>query len=700
MLLVPALFLSWAAFSQQPKGLQPSDKNSSPLPGKTRALVVGISEYHHLEKLRFAHRDAEIFAQYLLSANVPAADIVLLRNEEAKRGNVLTELLRLARLSRPGDHLVFYFSGHGDVENATRSRNGYLLTQDTYTNNYMVGALSVNDLRDVFLTLCHDSVRVTVITDACRSGKLAGGATGTEYTATLLKPLWDREIKLLSSEPSQLSQEGTQWGEGRGVFSYYLVKGLEGEADSNHDSLITIAELESFVGAQVAGITRNAQQPVIQGPNKYSTIIASLKKSAGDVPGFRGGNRVRYKWTIPFSTTDSCAIYQEALENAIQKGELVGHAPGTAVEYYQSLSRCAPGSDWQLRANAQLLSALMNAGQEIVNNTFIGKKFVTDEGYDKALALYHAVLDNNDLRLPVETQVVNLRRYLEVMRQVLLGYDIDFNRLDAILDSALALEPGAPHLLTAQGIKDLRKGNYSLAIQSLEEASRTSPGWLIPIYYLGVSYGKKREYKKALAFYDEVYSRDSLARTYDCAKCIEKEMADYRKRVNRINAQANNRDPKSGERLDSMRHQLEDAIDSAFFYHEMARMADRKNHPLRDSVYYYHQQAITLDPWEFYYFQAFIEFLRKEFYGEEEIRGLVAGYMNARGMTEDIYDEEERYINEVMLYSFLYSKKYEDAFRIVQKIYEGGFYSCRDLQKMRKEFKNYNPFLEWLRECE
>ena len=61
-----------------------------------------------------------------------------------------------------------------------------------------------------------------------------------------------------------------------------------------------------------------------------------------------------------------------------------------------------------------------------------------------------------------------------------------------------------------------------------------SPGWLVPKYYLGVAYGYKKDYRKALSFYKEVLEKDSLYRTFDCARCIMERMAEYEKRLNQI----------------------------------------------------------------------------------------------------------------------------------------------------------------------
>jgi uncharacterized caspase-like protein len=256
-------------FSQTPKGII-LNENNEVTPGKTRALIVGISKYEFIDTLQYADVDAKMFADYLRQNNfwgIDKDDITLLLNNKAKYGDLTVQLQRIAMISKPGDNLLFYFSGHGDVETQTIFNRGYLLAYDTYSSNYMANGLRVDDLKDLFVTLLSNNVKVIIVTDACRSGKLAGGMKGAEFTAAAISSMWKNEIKILSSQPGQLSYEDKKWGNGRGVFSYYLINGLNGDADANKDSSITLSELEMYVGSNVARETGNKQQPIFVGPD-------------------------------------------------------------------------------------------------------------------------------------------------------------------------------------------------------------------------------------------------------------------------------------------------------------------------------------------------------------------------------------------------------------------------------------------------
>jgi len=50
-----------------------------------------------------------------------------------------------------------------------------------------------------------------------------------------------------------------------GLFSYFLMKGMEGDADSNQDNQITAAELHRYVEQNVVQQSGGSQVPELQG---------------------------------------------------------------------------------------------------------------------------------------------------------------------------------------------------------------------------------------------------------------------------------------------------------------------------------------------------------------------------------------------------------------------------------------------------
>ncbi|MBL7726574.1 MAG: hypothetical protein JNM68_02765, partial [Dinghuibacter sp.] len=164
--------------------------------------------------------------------------------------------------------VYIYFSGHGDVENITVHKNGFLLCYNTPPNNYVLSALSVLHLNDMANTLSvQKKANVLLITDACHSGNMlsAGQNRGPFLQGLAGRDAAQKEIRIISCAPDELSQEGPSWGGGRSVFSYYLVNGLKGLADKTNDGLVTLAEIKDYLSAALAA------DPVLKNENLKQT---------------------------------------------------------------------------------------------------------------------------------------------------------------------------------------------------------------------------------------------------------------------------------------------------------------------------------------------------------------------------------------------------------------------------------------------
>ena len=148
------------------------------------------------------------------------------------------------------------------------------------------GAFALPMLQEVISTLSiQNKAKVVVITDACRSGTLAGNTVGgAQATAANLAKQYANEIKILSCQPNEYSIEGEQWGGGRGAFSFNLVDALYGLADGNNDLFVTLQEvgryLEDHVTAEVAPVS---QVPMVLGnrserlANVDAQLLASMR---------------------------------------------------------------------------------------------------------------------------------------------------------------------------------------------------------------------------------------------------------------------------------------------------------------------------------------------------------------------------------------------------------------------------------------
>src|SRR2546423_8533634 len=112
-----------------------------------------------------------------------------------------------------------------------------------------------------------------VLTDTCHSAgvQLAGrgGEATTRANSQLINELkkndaqgvgylWAADQTEVSLEDPDLNQGA---GQGHGVFTYFLLEGMRGNADQNVDGVVTFDELKKYVREKVAAYTENKQNP-------------------------------------------------------------------------------------------------------------------------------------------------------------------------------------------------------------------------------------------------------------------------------------------------------------------------------------------------------------------------------------------------------------------------------------------------------
>lgn len=222
--------------------------------GKIYAVLVGVSEYEQSDKnLNYCHRDA--IAMYeLLKKHTSSDKMVLLTDRQAKHDNIIFCTNQLFRQAKPEDIVIFHFSGHGSEI--------HLASYDK--------ALYYTELQKIFKK-CKVK-RKLLFVDACHSGALR--QPGNQTTSTNINP-GKNVLLFLSSRSNQLSSE---WSDLKnGIFTYFLLAGLNGGADADKDGYITAKELFNFVNPKVKERSKGEQVPVMWGKFDKNMIILNLK---------------------------------------------------------------------------------------------------------------------------------------------------------------------------------------------------------------------------------------------------------------------------------------------------------------------------------------------------------------------------------------------------------------------------------------
>ena len=101
------------------------------------AVIIGINEYEHVDKLNYAVQDAEAIKDLLISNfNFPKEHIIMLTDKEATLDNIRTKLFEVATSVNESDRLLVYYAGHGETYDLkSGGERGYLIPVDGDLDN-------------------------------------------------------------------------------------------------------------------------------------------------------------------------------------------------------------------------------------------------------------------------------------------------------------------------------------------------------------------------------------------------------------------------------------------------------------------------------------------------------------------------------------------------------------------------------------
>jgi hypothetical protein len=269
-------------FEPQPSvdvDIVPSSRNRN---ADAVAVVIGVENYENVADVPFAGQDAMLFAEYANRVlGVPDENVILLLNEDA----TLSRLNRLFASTLPGrvasgrSDVFVYFAGHGVPDVSEETKAPYLVPQDGYIDAISGTCYSMERLYRELAGI--DARSVVMVLDACFSGGtrniLASGA-GVEmlfkgdrplvvYPAQNVPPVDENILVFCAADQGQIS---TYYPEMRhGLFTYFFLKGLKGEADYNTDDKVAVSELDRYIRENVTSVAKTkgrVQKPVVLPP--------------------------------------------------------------------------------------------------------------------------------------------------------------------------------------------------------------------------------------------------------------------------------------------------------------------------------------------------------------------------------------------------------------------------------------------------
>ena len=223
------------------------------------ALIIGIEKYKKTVSVPYAERDAGLMKNYLTNfLGVPKENIITLLSDGATKAEIEVMIKdKLKRLMRERDTLYVYYSGHG----IPADESPYLLPYDGDAESPKITAYPVEDLYKDLEQL--PAREVFVFMDTCFSGR-SGRDKKEELIVAGVRPgllkvrdpllLSKKIIAMAAAKGNQLSNYYKEMQQG--LFTYYLLRGMAGYADTNGDKKIQIKELAKYVEGEVDTASR------------------------------------------------------------------------------------------------------------------------------------------------------------------------------------------------------------------------------------------------------------------------------------------------------------------------------------------------------------------------------------------------------------------------------------------------------------
>ena len=267
----------------------PATKPSVP---KIFAFLMGVNNYHdkRVADLNFAEQDARAFYDFIIhprKGGLKKERVALLLGDSATALAIERHIKMTFRDSAPGDLVILYMATHG-LPDPEGGSGLFFLASDSNLDFLLKTSISKSDLEKI-LSRYISNRKILLISDACHAG---GVAMSSQLLAFKTRSIQQRTFRLLNklagaqdglailsaSRANELSMEDPRWGGGHGVFTYYLIRGLKGEADTSpSDGFVVLRELRDYLYDRVSRATKNLQTPELVGNYDPNLPVAAVR---------------------------------------------------------------------------------------------------------------------------------------------------------------------------------------------------------------------------------------------------------------------------------------------------------------------------------------------------------------------------------------------------------------------------------------
>ncbi|PHR85960.1 MAG: hypothetical protein COA78_38515 [Blastopirellula sp.] len=216
------------------------------------AILIGVEKYQHATQLPFISNDVEQLTSVLSKYGYcKRSNILTIQDSSPKtpptKATIEAQLPQWLAKVGPNDHVLVFFSGHG-----FRDTDGklYLAPIDFDPKNVENTGVSIQWVREQ-VAACKAKFKLVVL-DACHAGSEKGEDNSTGIGAKELGASFEKLAGVVTLASSTGEEKSQIWMEKKqSLFSYWLVQGLKGNANTDGDNTVSIDELYKYIHTNV-----------------------------------------------------------------------------------------------------------------------------------------------------------------------------------------------------------------------------------------------------------------------------------------------------------------------------------------------------------------------------------------------------------------------------------------------------------------
>jgi len=481
-----------------------------PSHGKTYALLIGVNSYTEGNSLQFAANDAEAFKSFLMSPRgglVAEDQIAPLQNDKATKDGINEAVLRLEKKALEGkalgdeNTLIIFLAGHG----ALIKDKPYFLPYNSKNEDPESTEYPMDRIGELIKDEANRFSRVIAFVDICHA----------DYSGDPLR-LVQREFEkrkrqvgiLMASGSEESAYEDDRFAK-HGVFTYFVLDGLNGGKRGSTPPVITFGELKGYVSEKVSRFTANKQNPDGIGIPPTLPVLDDSTRATWD-GGIPLGDPERLRPLTPEEMKD--IKKQRRSVSQIQANarpsrtrelfeDLADRDPLAAVPLYEQAvaDRNTPAAI-KAKMGETLRVALADHGQAILAEYIEGEQsgltqadfYQGKEYFEQAVLLPHAnAFDESRLFFFGGREMIFEGKYEDAIQSLERSILLDPNR--AYSYNAL----GLAYLEMGSNDKTNSKINFDRAIAAFNDALQFAPNWSYPRHNLALTFSQQGNFAAA-----------------------------------------------------------------------------------------------------------------------------------------------------------------------------------------------------------